>query len=286
MFRKGAAGSGRPFFFIAIRIDFMEYFATSGRVPIHISDTKKGEKCILLLHGYLETLYIFNEFSEALQKRGFRVISLDLPGHGLSGSNPEINTMEFAAERVKEVMNICGVEKAYIAGHSMGGYVAQMCYKKFKERYKGLILLNSTPFADAPEKRSNREKEIELINNGKLLTLAALTIPKMYAEENLRRFDDKIEETVEICETHDPAGITASLRGMMEREDTCQTLYNAEKALLFFGNDDKFISNEKADLIASNCPESKIERLKSCGHNSFIECEKECADAIERFTEE
>lgn len=264
----------------------MEFFATSGGVPVHISDTKKGEKSILLLHGYMETLYIFNEFSEALQKRGFRVISLDLPGHGLSGSDPEINTMEFAAERVTEVLNICGVEKAYIAGHSMGGYVAQMCLKKFRERYNGLILLNSTPFADAPQKREERKREIETISNGKLLALATLSIPKMYAEENLRRFDDKIEETLEICETHDPAGITACLRGMMEREDNCQTLYNAEKALLFFGNDDKFISNEKADLIASNCPNARIERLKSCGHNSFIECEKECADAIKSFAEE
>lgn len=264
----------------------MEFFATSGSLPIHISDSKKGDKAILLLHGYLETLYIFDEFSEALQKEGFRVIALDLPGHGLSGSNPEINTIEFAADTATDILKICGVEKAYIAGHSMGGYVAQMCIKKYKEHYNGLILLNSTPFADAPEKRQDREREIELINNGKLLALAALSIPKMYATENLRKFDDKIEETVEICETHDPAGIAACLRGMMQREDSCQTLYNTEKALLIFGNDDKFIPTGKADEIASNCNKANIKRLMPCGHNSFIECKKECVDAIKEFATE
>ena len=95
----------------------MEFFATSGSLPIHISDSKKGDKAILLLHGYLETLYIFDEFSEALQKEGFRVIAIDLPGHGLSGSNPEINTIEFAADTATDILKICGVEKAYIAGH-------------------------------------------------------------------------------------------------------------------------------------------------------------------------
>ena len=159
-------------------------------------------------------------------------------------------------------------------------------YKKYKEHYNGLILLNSTPFADAPEKRQDREREIELINNGKLLALAALSIPKMYATENLRKFDDKIEETVEICETHDPAGIAACLRGMMQREESCRTLYNTEKALLIFGNDDKFIPTGKADEIASNCNKAKIKRLMPCGHNSFIECKKECVDAIKEFATE
>ena len=117
----------------------------------------------------------------------------------------------------------------------------------------------------------------------KLLSLAALSIPKMYAAENLRKFDDKIEETIEICEAHDPAGITACLRGMMQRADNCSTLSNAEKALLFFGNDDKFISTQKADQIASQCPKAVVVRLTPCGHNSFIECQKECVEAIKSF---
>ena len=97
---------------------------------------------------------------------------------------------------------------------------------------------------------------------------------------------DKIEETVEICETHDPAGIAACLRGMMQREESCQTLYNTEKALLIFGNNDKFIPTGKADEIASNCNKANIKRLMPCGHNSFIECKKECVDAIKEFATE
>ena len=75
----------------------MEYFAISNGIPVHILDTKKGDTTIVLLHGYLETLYIFNEFVEMLEKK-YRVIAIDLPGHGLTGSDKEINSMEFCAK--------------------------------------------------------------------------------------------------------------------------------------------------------------------------------------------
>ena len=61
----------------------MEYFAISNGIPVHILDTKKGDTTIMLLHGYLETLYIFNEFIEELEKK-YRVIAIDLPGHGIA----------------------------------------------------------------------------------------------------------------------------------------------------------------------------------------------------------
>ena len=188
----------------------MEYFAISNGIPVHILDTKKGETTIVLLHGYLETLYIFNEFIEMLEKK-YRVIAIDLPGHGLTGSDKEINSMEFCAQVVTDVMKKNGVEKAYIAGHSMGGYVAQNCIKLFPELFNGIILLNSTPNADSAEKKTDREREIELVLAAKLGQLATISIPKMYAPANLRAFDEKIEETIEITETHDPKGIVACM---------------------------------------------------------------------------
>lgn len=262
----------------------MEYFAISNGIPVHILDTKKGDKTILLLHGYLETLYVYSEFIELLQKQ-FRVIAVDLPGHGLSGSHKEVNTMDFSAAVVEEVVrNVCKVTTpVYIAGHSMGGYVAQACIKNYPDVFCGLILLNSTPFADSPEKKGDREREIELVNNAKLNTLAALSIPNMYATENLRRLDDKIEETIEITETHDPAGIVACIRGMMERPDNTEFLATLPKTLFVFGDRDKYISNEKAAEIAAKYPKSTTVVIPGTGHNSFTEEPQKTLEAIAAF---
>lgn len=262
----------------------MEFFAISNGIPIHIQDTKKGDTTIMLLHGYLETLYIYSEFIELLQKT-YRVIAIDLPGHGLSGSSKEINTMDFAADVAADVLkNICKVTTpVYIAGHSMGGYVAQACMKNHRDIFKGLILLNSTPFADNPDKKADRLREIELVNSAKLNALAALSIPKMYATENLRRLDEKIEETVEITETHDPNGIVACIKGLMERPDNIELLSELDKMLFVFGDRDKFISNEKAAEIAAKYPQATTVVIPGTGHNSFVEEPRKVAEAINKF---
>lgn len=260
----------------------MEYFAISNGIPVHILDTKKGDETILLLHGYLETLYIFNEFIEILEKK-YRIIAIDLPGHGLSGSDKEMNSMEFSAGVAADILKKSGIEKAYVAGHSMGGYVAQNCVKLFPEMFKGLILLNSTPFADSPEKKEDRKREIELILSAKLGHLASLSIPKMYAPSNLRRLDEKIEETVEITETHDPNGIVACIKGMMERSETKDVLAKTEKVMLVFGTEDKFITSVTQESLVSEFPHAKAVVIPETGHNSFIEAPGKVMEALEEF---
>lgn len=260
----------------------MEYFAISNGIPVHILDTKKGDKTILLLHGYLETLYIFNELIEILQKK-FRVVAIDLPGHGLSGSNKDVNSMEFCAETAVDVLKKNGIEKAYVAGHSMGGYVAQNCVKLHPEMFEGLILLNSTPFADTPEKKVDRQREMDLILSAKLGHLASISIPKMYAPSNLRRLDEKIEETVEITETHDPNGIVACIKGMMQREDTSDTLKNTKNVLIVLGTEDKFITEAVREKLTVNFPSANFAIIGETGHNSFIEAPENVVAAIENF---
>ena len=77
---------------------------------------------IVLLHGYLESSDIWDKFSGEL-KHEFRVISIDLPGHGKSGIVADIHTMEIMAETVNAVLDELDIDKCILIGHSMGGYV-------------------------------------------------------------------------------------------------------------------------------------------------------------------
>ncbi|MDO4367082.1 MAG: alpha/beta hydrolase [Bacteroidales bacterium] len=259
----------------------MEFYAISQGIPVHISDTQKGDTALVLLHGYLETLYIFSEFEERLSPY-VRIISLDLPGHGLTGTK-EVNTMEFMADVVAGVLDKCNVDSAYFAGHSMGGYVAQEFIKRYPARSKGMILLNSTPFADDPQKLHDREREIELIKKGKLTAIAQLGIPKMYAPENLRRFGDKIEETVENVDAHDPAGIIASIKGLVSRADNSPFIKTLNDGLMIFGDKDSFIGKENYEKIISFNPNIKSVLLPNTGHNCFIEEEDKTVGLVLDF---
>ena len=121
----------------------MEYFTTAAGITVHLLDTQDSkeqqkEKCIILLHGYLETLNIWNELVERLKDK-YRVIVLDMPGHGLTDSAPAredgtvVNTMEFGADVVKALIEKCGARNVTLGGHSMGGYVTLAFCKKYPD---------------------------------------------------------------------------------------------------------------------------------------------------------
>ncbi len=249
----------------------MEFFTISGEIPVHVYDSEKGDKTIVLLHGYLETLYIWDEFIHLINKE-FRVITMDLPGHGLTGTAPGINTVGYSAETVLRVMDRCRVEKATIAGHSMGGYIALEFAARFPSRLDSLVLMHSLPWADTTQKAEERRAEMGIIEAGKLAAIVKKAVLKCYADVNLTRCKRKIDETVEIAETHEPQGIIASLRGMMTRPDNESVIKNLKIPLLmFFGEKDKYITLDKASTAGSLLPGTTAVFLKNSGHNGFIE---------------
>src|SRR5665811_203208 len=70
---------------------------------IHYSDSGKGP-VIVLLHGYLESSEVWNGFAGKLSSE-FRVIAVDLPGHGNSDVYGEVYSMEFMAMAIKDLIN-------------------------------------------------------------------------------------------------------------------------------------------------------------------------------------
>ena len=248
-----------------------------------MNDTQKGEKALLFLHGYLETMYIWEEFAVLLPD-SFRCIFIDIPGHGLTGTHPESNTMDFCARVCKEVLDKLELKSAVIVGHSMGGYIGQACLKLYPERFSALVHFNSTPYADIPEKAGDRQKEIGFIENGKLISLASIAVCNMYSKDNVDRFKSKIEETVTLCETHDPSGIIACIRGLMDRPDNTAFLKSLkEKVMFVFGDQDKHCPLEKIAQIRKDVPSARFEIVPGTGHNSFIEEPQKLAEALLDF---
>ena len=272
----------------------MEYFTTAGGITVHLLDTwekgkKEKDKTIVLLHGYLETMNIWNELADILKDR-YRVIMMDLPGHGLTDSAPAsadgqvVNTMEFGADVVKGLIEKCNARNVCLAGHSMGGYITLAFCKKYPSYINGAILFNSNPYRDDPAKAEDRKREIDVIRSGKLMTLAELSIPKMFNPENLRKFDDKIMETIELCDMHNPEGIVASVSGMQQREDTSEILENPPFGIMSFEGDcDKFMPLERVQEMISKYPKVKHVLLENTGHNSFIEARDKVYEQICEF---
>jgi pimeloyl-ACP methyl ester carboxylesterase len=249
----------------------MEYFKTCRGIPVYVSDTKKGEKTVVLLHGYLETNEVWTDFKELL-KFYVRVVAIDLPGNGLSGTNPDENSMEFMADIVADVLNHSEIDKATVVGHSMGGYVALAFAEKYPEMTEKLCLFHSTPNPDTDEKKQNRDREIALIEDGKLSLILHVNIENMFAADNLQRMKEAIAMISENATISDLKGIVACLRGMKNRKDMNAFLSQFDKPLLWvLGKKDKYIPETVAAGLIEKFPHAKTLVFDDAGHAAFLE---------------
>lgn len=247
---------------------------------MHVADTEHGEKCVVLLHGYLESMIVWDEFVDLLKDK-VRVVTLDLPGHGISNVIGEVHTMEYLAKCVGDAMAALGIERYSMVGHSMGGYVSLAMLDDYRDHLDNIILLSSTTSADSQEKCDRRRREIELIKAGKKNTLARLVPHAGFAPENVKRLQDYIEDISELILMTEDEGVIAILGGMIERQSRGDMLRESGIPHLFiFGRHDYYIPEEVAEEMIAEDPTAEVVWLEHSGHMGFIEEPELCANAI------
>jgi len=249
---------------------------------INYNDQGQGN-VIILLHGYLETHQIWESFAVELAKN-FRVISIDIPGHGKSGKVAETHTMDLMAEAVDTVLRNLKIDKAVVVGHSMGGYVALSYLANYQQKVSGICLFHSNPFADSEEKKTNRNREIQIIKQGKQELLFTTNPAKSFADDNLERLKDKVKWAQAIAAQSPPEGIIALLEGMKIRPDRQDLLKETHIPVLYIlGKKDNYIPFELMYPVAKRSPKGEILTLDNSGHMGFIEEEGVCLEAMKSF---
>jgi pimeloyl-ACP methyl ester carboxylesterase len=236
--------------------------------------------CILLLHGYLETRGTWDGFRERLLD-GFRVIVMDLPGHGDSGTWGEVHLMEDLAGSVNAILEAGDIGRVFLAGHSMGGYVTMAFADLYSEMLSGYCLFHSTCFADTEEKKKDRDREISLVRCNKKKQIINVNIPKEFADINLERFGSQVERAKRLAMENSNEGIVALLNGMKKRPDRTAVLKNNELPLLLIGGMmDNYIPAGVFDKLVKLAPHASVLRLQHSGHMGFVEEPEPAARAI------
>ncbi len=261
-----------------------ERFIMAAKTALHVCDSETPEApCVVLLHGYLESMYVWDDFVPLLYKR-CRVLTLDLPGHGISQVEGPVHTMEFLADTVVAALDTLGIGRCTVVGHSMGGYVALAICERHPERLDGVVLLSSTPNPDSEQKRADREREIALVQSGKKELLSRVAPGAGFAPQNRDRCADSIDDLAETVMITEDDGIAALLRGMMQRPDRNEMLRrSAVRQLFIFGKCDGYIPVDKAEALAAAHPQAQVVWLEESGHMGFIEEPEKTAAALIDF---
>jgi pimeloyl-ACP methyl ester carboxylesterase len=117
------------------------------QVELHVEEAGDGIP-VVLLHGLTATHRYVVMGSRALERSGHRVIAPDARGHGRSGPAPDPGAYgyEDLASDVLHVLDERGVERAVLAGASMGAHTALRLALEHPGRVAGLVLI--TPAFD------------------------------------------------------------------------------------------------------------------------------------------
>ena len=249
---------------------------------ISFTDSGAGS-AIVLLHGFLENKKMWLDYVTLFSDK-YRIITIDLLGHGKTEPLGYVHSMEENANVVHEVLEHLKIEKATILGHSMGGYVGLAFAELFPESIQKLVLLNSTSREDSDEKKLNRTRAIKAVKQN-YVGFVSLAIANLFSENNRTRLADKIENVKTEALKTPLQGIIASLEGMKIRKDRESLLQqNLFPVLLILGKKDPVLNYE--DSISQI--EDTTGELVSFedGHMSHIENKEELKTILLNFFEQ
>lgn len=226
---------------------------------------------VVLLHGYLENLTIWDELIIELET-DYTILTVDLPGHGKSICKEEVIGMDFMADSVCAVLHSLSISKAFLIGHSMGGYASLAFAERYPNWLNGLCLLHSTPNADTHEKRAARMVDIQLVKEGKKEQIVQTNIPRLFANQNHDRLSGEIEHIKSIARDTSNAGIVGALNGMAQRPDRNHVIEKASfPVTMIFGKYDNLITMGVAQALEERHKNAKTIYLENSGHMGFIE---------------
>jgi len=250
-------------------------------ININYSDYGSGA-VVVLLHGFLENLNMWENLRKDLGNQ-YRVLAIDLLGHGKTACLGYIHTMEEMAEVVNAVLESLNIKKANFVGHSMGGYVTLALAEKYPDKVGSICLLNSTSESDSVERQLNRERAINAVKQNHKAFIS-MAISNLFAENNRKKLQAEIDQIKEEAYKMPLQGIIAALEGMKIRKNRTTFFKSLPiKKMLIYGAKDTVLN---AEHLIGIFEKSDVEMLKfPDGHMSYLENKKDLAYNILHFIE-
>lgn len=249
---------------------------------IHYTTEGQGNT-IILLHGFMESLQIWKDFSKELSAN-FNIICIDLPGHGKSECIATVHSMDQMADIVKQIADYLAVSSFVLIGHSMGGYVSLQFADQYPLMLRGLGLFHSQALADSEETKKNRDRTCEIVKLNRKNFISQF-IPDLFATENVERFATEIQilqsQVIDMSEE----AIIAALKGMKIRDAKLNVLTDLDLPLLFIlGKKDSRVNLQQAMAQAMLADHAEI-LLLNVGHMGYIEARDETLFTVGAFAE-
>ena len=239
------------------------------------AEEQKGQ--IFMIHGFALSSYCFQALAGQLQAAGYTCVIADLPDFGYSTRETEETNKLPREDIMYSLMMSLSSDPWYVAGHSMGGYIAIALAEKYPESVKNLLLYGTSGNEGSSALRQ------KLMGNptfmkvmGKILELAArmnalVRLLLLAATEDLQ-----FTKEYDISYITDPYAVSGSGEGAlinftMLPETDFEAFSRLAPVLYVNAANDTVIAKKDVQKLRGYLPEGSTDIMLASGGHLFIE---------------
>jgi pimeloyl-ACP methyl ester carboxylesterase len=277
-----------------------QFLTLDSGAKIHYRDEGRSDgQPVVLIHGANASLHTWEPWVESLGSE-YRIISLDLPAHGLTGKVPDRNySSANQVATVDAIVEHLGVDRFVLGGNSMGGGVTWRYTVDHPDKVEAMILVDAVGLpqrsAEVMKAAAEDDKEsplfFRLMRHGWFRAIARYIDPYRLTKQGLESaYTDKSAVTDQLIQRYYELALRegsreaimdrfSSVRGNgVESVDPAQF---TQPTLILWGRDDSIISVKVAEKFAESLPDNSLVIYDNVGHLPIEEfAEKSATDVL------
>jgi pimeloyl-ACP methyl ester carboxylesterase len=221
---------------------------------------------LVLIHAFPLSGAMWEHERRALRDAADPIIAPSLPGFGGTAVPRGDASMDDYADSVVAAMDAAKIERAAVAGISMGGYVAFALWRRHRRRIERLFLADTRAEADNEEARDRRLRLADLIREHGIEAL--LKTPPQW----LRKSSPHWDPLLKMIRGQAPEGVAQGSIAMAHRPDSRSDLPTIDvPTAVVVGEDDTITPLEMSQQMSDAIPGATLSIIPGAGHIANIE---------------
>jgi len=247
----------------------------------------RGEKAVVFLHGFTGSTLDWANQASALSPE-YRLVAYDQRGHGKSAapSKAEDYSVPVYTEDVCALLDLLGIKKCCLVGHSLGGFVALDFALKHKDRLAGLVLVDTSSgqFVVDPEYARLRAKLDELARSqGMEAAFEYDATNNPMRVEVFQRHPGMKEVARRKMMMTSVDGYVIGWAAISNREPVTSRLGEIKVPTLIFWGDEDIAFTEAVHIMREGINGAELVTVKGVGHSPHEEAPAVFNEAILKF---
>jgi 3-oxoadipate enol-lactonase len=236
---------------------------------LHAVDTGGAGDAVLLAHAIGMDHRMWDE-AAAFLARQFRVVRVDLRGHGKSPVPPRPYALDDLAQDVVAVLDRLGIDKAHFVGLSLGGMIGQAFALDHADRLGRLVLANTTS-SYGPEGRSMWQARAKAVEAGGIAAIKDMVLSRYFSDAFRETHAAEVAETGRRLLATPATGYLGCCDAIAELDYTAELSRIHARTFVIAGEKDVGTPPSMSEAIAAKIPGARLAVIGGAAHLSAVE---------------